>query len=132
MELKGYDTMIKGADSYFNSAKKAYIKDSKFSDELVFNILSMSIEKFLVGLLMSKGIMPANHVIKHLLNETEEHFKISKVVQKTLSTVDDYLYICSMDSFTSKVPTKEEMANLLAATEKLKVFVYEHCLLESA
>ncbi len=132
MELEGYDKMIKGADSYFNSAKSAFIKGSKFNGELVFNILTMSIEKYLVGLLMSKGIMPVNHVIEYLLKETDEYFKIDKIIQKTLATVDDYLYICSMDNFINKIPSNEELDNLIAAVDKLKIFVHEHCLFESA
>jgi HEPN domain-containing protein len=131
MEIKGYDTMIKGADSYYNSARRAFYKDTKFTEELVFNILTMSIEKYLVGLLMSKGIMPMNHVIKYLLKETEEHFKLDKIIQKHLSKVDDYLYICSLDDFTKKVPSKEELENILAAVEQLKAFTHEHTMLES-
>ncbi|MDF1550365.1 MAG: HEPN domain-containing protein [Bacteroidales bacterium] len=132
MEIKGYDSMIKGADSYYNSARKAFYKDSKFNTELIFNILTMSIEKYLVGLLMSKGIMPLNHVIKHLLKETEEHFKLDVIIQKHLAKVDDYLYICSLDDFTKKIPSKEEMENIMVAVEQLKVFTHAHTLLESA
>ena len=131
MELEGYDTMIKGADSYYGSAKRAFNKDSKFTTELVFNIITMAIEKYLVGLLMSKGIMPMNHVIKYLLEETEEYFKLDNVIQQNLAKVDDYLYICSMDDFTKKVPSKEEMGSIMDAVERLKIFTHEHVLLES-
>ena len=126
MMLEGYDTMIKGADSYYGSAKRSFEKGTKFSEELVFNILTMAVEKYLVGLMMSVGEMPANHVIKHLLVEADGHFKIDESIIESLSKVDDYLYICSMDDFTNRVPDKKELAIILEAVEKLKTFVHEN------
>jgi len=126
MEITGYDVMIKGADSYYASAKKAFYKEGKFTNELVFNILTMAVEKYLVGLLMSKGVMPMNHVIKYLLNETEEYFTLDKSVHHHLEKVDEYLYICSLEDFTKKVPDKDELENILSALETLKVFVHKH------
>jgi HEPN domain-containing protein len=132
MAIEGYDTMIKGADSYYNSAKKSFYKgDNKFNEELVFNILTMSVEKYLVGLLMSKGNMPMNHVIKYLLQEAEEYFTLDKIIHEQLAKVDDYLYICSMDDFTKKVPSKEELENILLAVDKLKEFTHANVTLEA-
>lgn len=131
MAIEGYETMIKGADSYYNSAKKSFYKSDKFNEELVFNILTMSVEKYLVGLLMSKDNMPMNHVIKYLLEETEAYFSLDKTIHEQLAKVDDYLYICSMDDFTKKVPAKEELENILLAVEKLKEFTHANVDLET-
>lgn len=129
--IEGYDKMIKEAESYFNSARRGFYNSKKFNEELVFNIITMSVEKFLVGLLMSKGIMPVNHVIKHLLEETEEHFTLNESIKKTLSVIDDYLYICSMDSFTSKIPSKAELEELINATGMLKELAYDKTVYKS-
>jgi len=132
MEITGYDIMIKGADSYYNSARGAFYKDSKFTTELIFNILTMAVEKYLVGLLMSKGIMPENHVIKYLLEETELYFTLDKTVHQNLTKVDEYLYICSLDSFTKKVPSRDELESMIMALDNLKNFVHKHTAIEFA
>jgi HEPN domain-containing protein len=126
MVIERFEDIIKGANGYFKTAIRAFYKKSVFSDELIFNILTMSIEKYLVGLLMSIGIMPANHVIKYLLEETEEHFKIDVSIQKHLAAIDDYLYLCSVDNFTKNTPPREDLEKMINAVEKLKFFVQEH------
>jgi hypothetical protein len=132
MEIEGYQEMIKGANGYFKTVKRAFYKESIFSDELIFNILTMAIEKYLVGLLMSIGIMPANHVIKYLLEETGKKFLIDQSIQKHLVSVDDYLYLCSIDNFTKNTPPREELENIIAAVDKLKLLVQAHTAIELA
>jgi hypothetical protein len=132
MEIEGYEQMIRHADGYFNTASRAYSKKSVFSDELIFNILTMSIEKFLVGLLMSKGIMPVNHVIKYLLMETNQYFDLDKDVSQKLEMVDHYLDICSIDEFMKITPSHEELGKLRDATEQLKKYIYNHVPVELA
>jgi len=131
MEIEGFDEMIKGADGYFKTASRAFQKGAIFSDELIFNILTMSIEKYLVGLLMSIGIMPENHVIKFLVQETEQYFKIDESILKDLLAVDDYLYLCSVDSFTKNTPPREDLVNMISAVGKLKLLVYSHAVIET-
>ena len=132
MEITGYDQMLRHANGYFSTAMRAYQKNSVFSDELIFNILTMAIEKYLVGLLMSVGILPVNHVIKYLLMEVNQHFDIDKTVRQKLEDVDNYLDICSLDEFLKITPSKEELGKLIEATSQLKIFIYNHVPVEFA
>jgi hypothetical protein len=125
--IRGWEEFLSDGQGYLRTATKAHQKGkSTFTPEILYNLIAMAIEKFVMAALMQRGTMPYNHTMTDLVEAMETTFpgKIDRLSQGLLE-MDKYQEICDLDGFKITPPGKEKIAGMLNLADQLHLLVTE-------
>lgn len=110
---------------FLSLATNGVKKPKKFNGEALYNILSMAIEKHFMALFLYKNYMPEGHTLQDLLSAATQFVKIDMELIKGLTFMDSMQDICSVDDFTKKEPTGDEIYMMIKIAHRVKKCVEE-------
>ena len=125
--IQGWQDFLEDGNGYLRTANGAYFNGNKrFTTGILYNIIAMSIEKFVMAALMRHGTMPYNHTMIDLVGAMEKTFPGSIAdIRNGLLQLDAYQDICDPYDFTIIEPGREEIPAMLNLAEKLQQLVQE-------
>ena len=123
--IEGWEEYQLNGEQYLKTAVGAYQRRRNvFTPEILYNIIAMAIEKFVMAALMRHGNLPYNHTIKDLVEAMEKTFPHSMdELREGLLALDKYQEICDLESYTIKPPSMEEIPGMLRLAEDLHLMV---------
>ncbi|HER63366.1 MAG TPA: hypothetical protein ENO11_05250 [Desulfobacteraceae bacterium] len=123
--IQGWQEFLEAGNRYLRTAKGAYINRRKiFTAGILYNIIAMAVEKFVMAALMRHGTMPYNHTMADLVEAMEETFPGALAdIREGLLHLDTYQDICDPWEFTIIEPTMDDIQAMLDLAEKLRELV---------
>lgn len=125
--IRGWEEFLRDGDAYLKTATAAYKKKNKvFTSEILYNLIAMAIEKFVMAALMQHGTMPYNHTMADLVEAMEHTFpgKMGNIGEGLLD-MDKYQDICDLDGFKIIPPEMEKIAEMLELARRMQTLVTE-------
>ncbi|MFI3305345.1 MAG: hypothetical protein R3Y68_02385 [Rikenellaceae bacterium] len=124
MELEAQQSLDYGR-SYLKSAKSAYVAvPRKFDNDLLYNIISISFEQFMVGLLALNDWIASSHLPLMLYREALDFEpNMGDEIKKTAILIGSFEGICSIDDFGYRTPTDEELERMIVGLEGLQHYI---------
>ena len=121
----GWEDFLKDGEGFLRTAAGAYKKQKKvFTPEILYNIIAMAIEKFVMAALMRHGALPYNHTMKDLVEAMDETFPAAiDDLRDGLLKMDQYQEICDLDGFRIIPPEMKEIKGMLEMAQKLQCLV---------
>lgn len=132
MEISGWQQFLKDGEAFLKTASGAFSRKREvFTPDILYNIISMAIEKFVMAALMRAGTMPYNHTMTDLVAAMEKTFPGALTgIRAKLLDLDRYQEICDLDNFKITPPKMDEIPVMLDLAERLRSLVTDD-LLES-
>jgi len=123
--IGGWEDYSKDGDGFLKTAVGAYEKQRKvFTPEILYNIIAMAIEKFIMSALMRHGALPYNHTMRDLVDAMDETFPSAlDELREGLLRMDQYQDICDLDGFRITPPGMKEIQGMLNIAQKLQSLV---------
>ncbi|MDU9049287.1 MAG: hypothetical protein Q3M30_10570 [Candidatus Electrothrix sp. Rat3] len=125
--IRGWEEFLHDGDAYHKTATAAYKKKNKiFTSEILYNLIAMAIEKFVMAALMRHGTLPYNHTMADLVEAMETTFpgKMGDIGEGLLE-MDKYQEICDLDGFKITPPGMEKISGMLGLADKMQTLVTE-------
>ena len=123
--IRGWEEFLRDGEGYLNTATAGYQRRRQvFTAEILYNLVAMAIEKFVMAALMRHGTMPYNHTMTDLVEAMETTFpgKMAGLSQGLLE-MDKYQEICDLDGFKITPPEMEKIPEMLGLADKLRNLV---------
>jgi hypothetical protein len=107
---------------YLNLAESAHRRQNKFfTTEILYNLIAMAIEKLVMSALMEVGRLPYNHTMHDLATALEEWLpETIRGMEASIRNLDKYQDICDPYACTVKVPTGDEIEDMLQLARRLE------------
>ena len=123
--ISGWEDFLQEGEAYLQTARGAYSHGRKaFTPEILYNIIAMAIEKFVMAVLMKHGALPYNHTMADLVFAMDDLFPgYISAIREELLNLDHYQEICAVDSFSIIAPTPDEIPAMLSLVTKLQDLV---------
>lgn len=124
-EIAGWEEFLQDGEGYLKTALGAHERRKDiFTSEILYNIIAMAIEKFVMAALMRHGAMPYNHTMGDLVEAMETTFPDAMGdIREKLLELDKYQEICDLDTYNISPPAMEEIPSMLQLAERLKALV---------
>jgi len=119
-ELEGYRQFQIEGDSYLKVGRNARNRPGVFTPEIRFNVLSMSIEKHCMAVLMQAGMLPENHTFHDLTRSLDLVAPLEPETVAFLHRMDTVADICSLSSNARSIPEEQNLERLLAIAESMR------------
>jgi len=94
-----------------------------FTPEILYNVIAMAIEKFIMGFLMYNGDMADNHTMADMIHSMERHLQLPPALVRDLIHIDSFQEICDMDSYNIKAPSRSQIDEMLATARETQAFI---------
>lgn len=94
-----------------------------FTPEVLYNVIAMAIEKFIMGFLMYNGDMADNHTMADMVHSMERHVQLPAALARDLIHIDSFQEICDIDSFNIKAPSRSQIDEMLVTARETQAFI---------
>ncbi|MFR9619888.1 MAG: hypothetical protein SNH63_01560 [Rikenellaceae bacterium] len=131
MEQEVWKSLSYGMN-YLKSAKSTFAAESRrFDNDLLCNIISISFEQFMVGLLAHHDWIASSHLPLMLYREAEGFEpEMGDGIKQTAILIGSFEGICSIDDFGYRTPSDDELMRVIAGLEELQAFILARVSLE--
>ncbi|MFI3303602.1 MAG: hypothetical protein SNF68_02875 [Rikenellaceae bacterium] len=111
--------------NYLKSAKSTfYSTKRRFDNDLLYNIISISFEQFMVGLLAHHDWIASSHLPLMLYREALDFEPdLGDSIKQTTILIGSFEGICSIEDFGYKTPTDEQIERMIVGLEELQEFI---------
>jgi hypothetical protein len=121
VQITGWRQYIREGEQYLKCAVNAAEKRSGvFTPVILYNLIGMAIEKFLMGFLMHHGALAENHTMIDILRSVEKITGPQPQMAKDFRYLDSFQEICDMDAFNRREPDLTEIPRILACGVKIQ------------
>lgn len=116
---KKWDFYFDEGDKYYHTAINSHSgKGKPFNNELLFNIVSMSMESIMVSLFLYKKMLPLSETVSGMIRELKDVVAWPDEFVKEVRWLNRFVHLCSLDPTPMKIPNDEELVKVIAiATE---------------
>lgn len=124
-ELSGCRDFLKEGDDYLRVVHTSGHRPELFTPEIVFNVLSMSLEKLIMALVTHSGCLPENHTFRELSEACHAVEPLDERDRELLISLDDHNNLCSLEVFQQILPNKERMSAFIALAERFQALAHQ-------
>ncbi len=130
--MKEWQLYIDDGNKYLKTAVNgAKSRKEVFTPEILYNIISMSIEKQVMGLLMYHDRLPENHTLTDLMDAISELCTPTEGraggfpadLREKVIAMDRFQEICCLDFYHRETPSQENINEFIDAGQKVQAFV---------
>ena len=119
--------MIHG-DQYLKGSVPKDGKVSILGPVIRYNLMSMALESYVMGILDYYDSMPNNHTFTDLMEALELKVKIDRELKELILKHENIQSICSIDKYARREPTEQELNELSAAVNKICEMAHGICI----
>ena len=123
--IRGWEEFLQDGKGFLSTALAGYQKRQQvFTAEILYNIIAMAVEKFIMAALMRHGALPYNHTMGDLVEAMEHTFPGRMgTISEGLLDLDRYQEICDIDAFNIRPPGLEKISGMLELADRLHSLV---------
>ncbi len=121
-EISGWQEFLEQGRGYLKTATRGYGRRRKvFTPEILYNLIAMAIEKFVMAALMRQGTLPYNHTMADLVEAMDALFPDAiEEFREGLLALDHYQEICALDTYSIRPPSMAEIPAMLELAHGLR------------
>jgi hypothetical protein len=107
-------------EAYLKTSHGMDGKREKFGPDIVYNLVSMAVEGLFMGYFMGRGGLPENHTLRDLVEFSRHYLALPPDVAEGLLAMNELQLICSVEHFSVKLPTWDEIERFIGWADTLR------------
>jgi HEPN domain-containing protein len=119
MKSLTYKPFLDEANAYYKTANKGF-ESKKLKYNVLQGLVTISLEKFCMALLGSKGIMPNGHTMEELYEEIALSFDVNESLKDEFIFADSFQQLCSFEPSIEKKIKDNDMERMIKLLKKIK------------
>lgn len=122
--MKEYKKYIDDGEGYLKAAVNGQKRPEIFTPEIIYNMLAMAIEKFVMAALLSKKMVADNHTFTDLVDAAAQISPFKDELIKNLKDLEVYQNICPVfDGYNRDPFPAEKIPLMIKVTDEVKLWM---------
>lgn len=117
---------LKDADQYMKAATPRE-KKSRFGAEIRYNLLSLSLEGYIMAILDFHHQLPDNHTYTDLITALETVWPVTESLKTRILQYENIQSICSVEKYHRRSPSTTELKDLKEAIDEIAMIAHKIC-----
>jgi len=101
---------------------------SRFGTEVRYNLISMSLEAYIMAIMDFHKVMPQNHTYTDLIIGLETVIPLDEKLKNRILQYENIQSICSVDKYHTVAPSEEELLDLKGAIIEISTMAHTICI----
>lgn len=97
-----------------------------FTPEVIYNLVAMAIEKYIMAFLMKNGDLAENHTMEDLTTALERHLGPLPDLRSKMLFLDSFQDICDLQEFVCTTPTSKQIVHIIEIGIGVKQLLLPH------
>lgn len=114
---------ISQANAYYKTALGGVNRKNIFTNEILYNIISMSIEKYLMGFLMSRNQLATGHTLTTMILDVKKYITVPESLEKRMDYFDRLQFICTFAFFKQEPITDKDIVDMIQVLKEIRELV---------
>lgn len=123
----GWKKWLKDGDQYMRASGLKKEK-SVFNNTIRYNLLSMSLEGYVMAILDFHGTLPFNHTFRDLMEGLEKKVDLDADLKERILRYENIQSICSIEKYHRQAPKDDEIQALGSAVGEIGEMAHQICL----
>ncbi len=94
-----------------------------FTPDILYNLIAMSMEKYIMGYLLYRKNLPDNHTLGDLMDALKRVDSIEDDLCDRIIRMDRFQEICCINTYSRDIPEEKDIEEMLALGERIRDFV---------
>ncbi len=124
--LPDWMTWLNNGDSYFKAATPKG-KTVRFGTDLRYNLLSMSLEGYVMAISGFHNLLPDNHTFTDLMAALERVIPLDPDLKARVLKHESIQNICSLEDYHRSHPSEKVLTELRQAVEQIAGIAHQTC-----
>jgi hypothetical protein len=120
METISWQKQLSGAEVYLKRVRK---NSTTYTPDLLYNFCAMAIELYFMALCVYNEVLPENHRFSDLIDSVASFTPTDEQIISNLKKMEAIQEICSLEAYTRKKSTVEDIPFFVSTTESIREFV---------
>ncbi len=127
--ITGWEEFFDEGRDFLRAAANAHGRRAAvFTPEILYNLIAMAIEKFVMAALMRHGALPYNHTMTDLVAAANHHLPgLVRGLENDLLALDAYQEICDLEGYRVTPPSAAEIPAMVELARCLGERAAEAC-----
>lgn len=125
-ETLNWQMWLAQGDQYLKASSPKSNK-SKFGTEILYNLLSMSLESYIMAMLDIYQRLPDNHTYTDLFEALDKVITIDPELKCRIMQYENIQSICSIEKYHRRPPVESEISELRAAISEFSLIAHSEC-----
>lgn len=121
-----WEKWLKEGDQYLKAATPKG-KKSRFGPDIRYNLLSMSLEGYIMAITDYHNNLPDNHTYTDLLEALERVIPVDESLKHRLLQYENIQSICSIEKYHRNSPAEDELEDLKEAIMQIRIIAHGIC-----
>ena len=121
--MNDYTKYIQEGRHYWMTARNGHKRNAVLNNELVGNLIGLSLEKLLVGLCLHHGFLPADHTLTGIVAEVHGRCPLDPSLMDAIRALDRMQNLCALDVQAACSVGDRQIEALLTMNERIAEFV---------
>jgi hypothetical protein len=113
----------KEANAYYKTAIGGLRRKNIFTNEILYNIISMSIEKYIMAFLFARKYLPACHTLGGLIKDLKKFIPVEESLEKKVAQFDNLQFICALTFFSPEPISDADITDMVLVLQQIKELV---------
>ncbi len=100
--------------------------NTRFTPEILYNLVAMAIEKLIMAFLMRQGDLAENHTMLDLLHALEKHVGEHPEMTEQFTYLDSFQEICEIETYRRQTPSAAEIDTIVAIGKNVQRLLTPH------
>lgn len=122
-----WKTWLRNGEKYFTAACPEG-KKSRFNPDLQYNLLSMSLEGYVMAIAGFHNCLPYNHTFTDLVESLEQTISLDPELKTRILKLESIQDICSIEDYYRGIPSETVLAELRDAVDQVGDLARQACL----
>lgn len=122
-----WNTWMGDGDKYLKSATPKDPSKIKFGPEIRYNLLSMSMEAYIMAILDYHHTLPDNHTYTDLIDALELVMPLDPSLKERILKYENIQSICSIEKYHTEAPREDELTDLHGAIIEISDMAHKTC-----
>lgn len=100
---------------------------SRFGTEVRYNLISMSLEAYIMAIMDFHKTLPQNHTYTDLIIGLETVCPLDETLKNRILQYENIQSICSIEKYHTVAPTEDELVDLKGAIIEISTMAHRIC-----
>ncbi|GAB6908303.1 conserved hypothetical protein [Desulfosarcina cetonica] len=120
------ESFVEAGNSYLKTAQRGHRRESVFTGTMLYPILCLSIEKYLMGLFCYHNAIPQHNTLARMAREAADFVDIPMDLIEAIQSMDGLLDLCDPAAPLQMGLSDAQLQSMIAVGEKIRDLVSAH------
>ena len=116
------------ANKYLQTARRGHRRSAVFNNAMIYHIICLSIEKYLLGLFAYHNTLPMHNTLTSMIREAAPLVQMPPFMIEEVTAMDNVVNLCDPGAPLEAIITDGQLQGMINTGEKLRKMVNEHLL----